>query len=110
MDELVRVLLNDDDGRVPLCDKLRRLRATAVHHAKGYGLLNPHALAPSTCDDVRNNAWLTIAGPAGENNCAINLAMCNENLRDCFRELYPAFRNAYPTPNLSFDFIRRRYA
>lgn len=36
--------------------------------------------------------------------------MSNEMLRDCFSELYPAFRQAYPTPDLSFYYLRRRFA
>lgn len=79
-----------------------------VTQKTGYGLINLRALGPFTGEDVRYNAWLTIAEPAEENYCAFNFAMFNKMLRDCFRKLYPAIRNAYPTPDLSFDFICRR--
>lgn len=31
----------------------------------GYGLMNPRVMVPFTGEDVRYNAWLTIAVPAG---------------------------------------------
>lgn len=110
-DELVRVLLGDD--RLVLLfnhhfDSYALLQR--ITQLPGYGLINLRAVVPSTGDDVRYNAWLTIAGPAGENYCDFNFAMFNKMLRDIFRELYPAFRNAYSTPDQLFDLIRRRYA
>lgn len=72
-----------------------------------YGLINLHALVPFTGDDVRYNAWFTIARPASKNNCALNLSMLNEMLRDFYRGLYQALRNAFSTTDLTFDYICR---
>lgn len=74
-DELTRVLFSDDvDGLVLLYgnqfDGYALLQL--IMQKSGYSIINPRSLVSSTGDDVRYNAWLTIAEPPGENYCAFN--------------------------------------
>lgn len=76
-DELTRVLLNDDDGLLPLYEN--RFEGYAllqrITQKTGFGLVNPRALVPSTGDDVHYNAWLTIARPGQRK--LLRLQFCN---------------------------------